>query len=145
MEAFSNTSKVETMRMLNSIVDIVTSECGLFATEEVTDKVHSWMYTFCKKSTENYRPRAYRKALEALVEVIEKDNTNEERKAILSVKNMLTILMKENPEMLQIIFEENDNNETNDSRVIFAIHSRFRLKFYCNLYAKKRGISIRYL
>ena len=46
---------------------------------------------------------------------------------------------------MQIIFEENDNNETNDSRVIFTIHSRFRLKRYCNLYSKKRGISIRSL
>ena len=52
--------------------------------------------------------------------------------------------MKENPEMLQIIFEENDN-ETDDSRVIFTIHSFCTLKFYCNLYAKKRGISIKYL
>ncbi len=60
------------MRMLNSVVDIVTSECGLYATEEVTDKVHSWMYTFCKKSTKNDRPRAYRKALESLVEEIKK-------------------------------------------------------------------------
>jgi len=58
---------------------------------------------------------------------------------------MLTNVMKDNPEIMQIIFEENDINETNDSRVIFAINSRFRLKFYCNLYAKKRGISIRSL
>ena len=140
MEALSNPSKVETMRMLNGL-----EMFGSFATAEAVDKVNSWMYTFYTKSTENDRPRAYRKALEALVEVIEKDNTNEERKAILSVKNMLTILMKENPEMLQIIFEENDNNETNDSRVIFAIHSHLYLKRYCNLYAKKRGISIKYL
>jgi hypothetical protein len=42
--------------------------------------------------------------------------------------------------MLQIVFEENDS-ETNDSRVIFTIHSLCTLKFYCNLYAKKRGIS----
>ena len=52
--------------------------------------------------------------------------------------------MKENLELLQIIFEENDN-ETNDSRIIFAIHSLFQLKFYCKLYAKKRGISIKLL
>jgi hypothetical protein len=52
----------------------------------------------------------------------------------------LTILTKENAEMLQIVFEENDS-ETNDSRVIFTIHSLCTLKFYCNLYAKKRGIS----
>ena len=48
--------------------------------------------------------------------------------------------MKVNPEMLQIVFEEN-NNKTNYSRVIFTIHLLCTLKFYCNLYAKKRGIS----
>ena len=53
--------------------------------------------------------------------------------------------MKENLELLQIIFEENDNNETNIPRIIFTIHSLSPLKFYCNLYAKKRGISIQYL
>ena len=140
MEALSNPSKVETMRMLNGL-----EMFGSFATAEAVDKVNSWMYTFYTKSTENDRPRAYRKALEALVEVIEKDNTSVQRASILYVKNMLTNVMKDNPEIMQIIFEENDNNETKDSRVIFAIHSRFRLKFYCNLYAKKRGISIRSL
>ena len=78
---------------------------------------------FIKKSTENDRPRAHRKALEALVGVIEKDNTNEQRKSILSVKNMLTILTKENAEIMQIFFEENDNNEANESRILFTIHS----------------------
>ena len=54
---------------------------------------------------------------------------------------ILTFLMKENLEIFQIIFEENDN-ETNDSRVIFdAINSLCLLKCYCNLYAKKRRIS----
>ena len=98
--------------------------------------------------------------------MIEKDNTNDQRAAILSVKKILTILMKENLELLQIIFEEKrwrvirkdgvcvqvgrgfgvgDNNEANDSRIIFTIHSLFQLKGYCNLYAKKRGISIRLL
>jgi hypothetical protein len=169
MEALSNASKVETMRMLTSIVNIRTSECGSDASAEVTDNVLSWIYTFYKKSTDNDRPRAYRKALEALVGVIEKDNTKEQRKAILFVKNMLTYVMKENLELLQIIFEEKrwrviredgvcvrvrrgfgvfgvgDNNEANDSRIIFTIHSLFQLKGYCNLYAKKRGISIRLL
>ena len=89
------------MRMLNSIVDMgtsecgSTSECGLYATAEAVDKVHSWMYTFCTKSTKNDRPCAYRKALEALEGVIEKDNTNDQRKVILFVKNMLTNVMKE--------------------------------------------------
>ena len=78
--------------------------------------------------------------MEALVEVIEKDKTNEQRKVIIFVRDVLTYMMKENPEMLQIVFEENDS-ETNDSRVIFTIHSLCKLKFYCNLYAKKRGIS----
>jgi hypothetical protein len=139
MEALSNASKVETMRMLNGL-----EMFGSFATAEAMDKVLSWIYTFYRKRTKNDRPRAYMKALEALVEVIEKDNTNEQRKAILSVKNILTYVMNENAEMLQIIFEENDN-ETNDSRIIFAIHSLLQLKFYCKLYAKKRGISIKYL
>ena len=95
------------MRMLNSTVDIgtsecgSTSECGLYATAEAVDKVHSWMYTFCKKSTENDRPRLYRKALEALVEVIEKDNTSVQRASILYVKNMLTNVMKDNLEIMQ--------------------------------------------
>jgi hypothetical protein len=83
--------------------------------------------------------------LEALVEVIEKDNTNDQRAAILSIKHILTYLMKENLELLQIIFEENDYNETNIPRIIFTIHSLFQLKGYCNIYAKKRGISIKYL
>ena len=61
--------------------------------------------------------------MEALVGVIEKDNTNEQRKSILSVKNMLTILTKENAEIMQIFFEENDNNEANESRILFTIHS----------------------
>ena len=81
MEALSNASKVEIMRMLNSIVNIRTSECGLYAQAEdtVVDKVIPWIYTFYTKSTENY---AYRKALEALVEVIEKDNTSIQRASI---------------------------------------------------------------
>ena len=139
MEALSNASKVETMRMLNGL-----EMFGSFAMAEAMDKVLSWIYTFYRKRTKNDRPRAYMKALEALVEVIEKDNTNEQRKAILSVKNILTYVMNENAEMLQIIFEENDN-ETNDSRIIFAIHLLMPLKFYCKLYAKKLGISIKYL
>jgi hypothetical protein len=143
MEALSNASKVETMRMLTSIVDI--PECGSYAKAEAVDKVLSWIYTFYTKSTGNDRPRAYRKALEALVEVIEKDNTNDQRAAILSIKHILTYLMKENLELLQIIFEENDYNETNIPRIIFTIHSLFQLKGYCNIYAKKRGISIKYL
>ena len=133
------------MMMLTSIVNIRTSECGSDASAEVTDNVLSWIYTFYTKSTDNDRPRAYRKALEALVEAIEKDNTNKQRKAILFVKNTLTYVLKENAEMLQIIFEENDNNEINESRILFTIHSRFQLKFYCYLYAKKCGISIRSL
>ncbi len=145
MEALSNASKVEIMRMVNSIVNTCTSECGSDVKAEAVETVHSWMYTFYAKSTKNDRPRAHRKALEALAGVIEKDNTNEQRKAILSVKNMLTILTKENAEIMQIIFEENDNNETNKSRVIFTIHSLSPLKCYCNIYAKKRGISIKYL
>jgi len=143
MEALSNASKVETMRMLNSIVELIPkSECGSYAHTEdaVVDKVLTWIYTFYTKSTENY---AY-KALEALVGVIEKDNTSRQRASFLFVRNILISMMKENPEMLQIIVEEN-NNEVNDSRIIFTIHSRFRLKRYCNLYAKKRGISIRSL
>ena len=84
MEALSNASKVETMRMLNGL-----EMFGSFATAEVVDKVLSWIYTFYRKRTENDRPHAYRKALEALVEVIEKDNTNEQNEAILSIKNML--------------------------------------------------------
>ena len=145
MEALSNASKVEIMRMLNSIVDMHTSECGSDATAEALETALSWMYTFYTKSTENDRPRAHRKALEALVGVIEKDNTNEQRKAILVVRDLLTILTKKNAEMLQIFFEENDNNEINESRVIFTIHSLSPLKFYCKLYAKKRGISIKLL
>ncbi len=74
------------------------------------------------------------------MEVIEKNKTNEQRKVIIFVRDVLTYMMKENPEMLQIVFEENDS-ETNDSRVIFTIHLLCKLKFYCNLYAKKRGIS----
>ena len=128
------------MRMLNSIVDIGTSESGQYNSNARGDKVLPWIYTFYKKSTDCDRPRAYRKALEALVEVIEKDKTNEQRKVIFFVRDVLTYMMKENPEMLQIVFEENDS-ETNDSRVIFTIHSLCTLKFYCNLYAKKRGIS----
>jgi hypothetical protein len=62
MEALSNPSKVETMMMLTSIVNIRTSECGSDASAEVTDSVLSWIYTFYKKSTDNDRPRAYRKA-----------------------------------------------------------------------------------
>ena len=99
MEALSNPSKVETMRMLNSIVDMgtsecgSTSECGLYATAEAVDKVHSWMYTFCKKSTENDRPRAYRKALEALVEVIEKDKTNAETPTTLGIRDNDVIMV----------------------------------------------------
>ena len=131
------------MRMLTSIVDI--PEYGSYAKAEAVDKVLSWIYTFYTKSTGNDRPRAYRKALEALVEVIEKDNTNDQRAAILSIKHILTYLMKENLELLQIIFEENDYNETNIPRIIFTIHSLFQLKGYCNIYAKKRGISIKYL
>jgi len=55
MEALSNASKVEIMRMLNSIVNIRTSECGLYAHAEdaVVDKVIPWIYTFYTKSTEN--------------------------------------------------------------------------------------------
>jgi len=140
MEAFSNASKVETMRMLNSIVDIGTSESGQYYANARAGKVLSWIYTFYKKNTDYDRPRAYRKALEALVEVIEKNKTNEQRKVIIFVRDVLTYMMKENPEMLQIVFEENDS-ETNDSRVIFTIHLLCKLKFYCNLYAKKRGIS----
>ena len=143
MEALSNASKVETMRMLTSIVDI--PECGSYAKAEAVDKVLSRIYTFYTKSTGNDRPRAYRKALEALVEVIEKDNTNDQRAAILSIKHILTYRMKENLELLQIIFEENDNNETNIPIIIFTIHTLSPLKCYCNLYAKKRGISIKYL
>ncbi len=91
------------MRMLNSIVNIRTSECGSSA--ELMDKVLPWIYTFYTKSTENDRPRAvYRKALEALVAVIEKDNTNDQRRAILFVKEILIYMMKENLELLQIIF-----------------------------------------
>ena len=82
MEALSNASKVEIMRMLNSIVDMHTSECGSDATAEALETALSWMYTFYTKSTENDRPRAHRKALEALVGVIEKDKTNEQRKVI---------------------------------------------------------------
>jgi hypothetical protein len=145
MEALSNASKVETMRMLNSIVDIGTSECGSDPTVYEFNKVLLWIYTCYTKSTGNDRPRAYRKALEALVKVIEKDNTSDQRAAILFVKKILTYLMKENLELLQIIFEENDNNETNESRVIFTIHTLSPLKGYCNLYAKNRGISIKYL
>ena len=66
MKALSNPSKVETMMVLTSIVNICTSECGSDASAEVTDNVLSWIYTFYKKSTDNDRPRAYRKALEAL-------------------------------------------------------------------------------
>jgi hypothetical protein len=39
MEAFSNASKVETMRMLNSIVDIGTSESGQYNSDARGDKV----------------------------------------------------------------------------------------------------------
>ena len=78
------------MRMLNGL-----EMFGSFATAEAVDKVNSWMYTFYRKSTENDRPRAYKKALEALVGVIEKDDTNDQRKVILFVKNMLTNVMKE--------------------------------------------------
>ena len=81
MEVLSNTSKLEIMRMLNSIKNIRTSECGLYAHAEDAgvDKVIPWIYTFYTKSTENY---AYRKALEALVGVIEKDNTSIQRASI---------------------------------------------------------------
>ena len=141
MEALSNPSKVETMRMVNSLEEYESDD----PTAEVTYNVLPWIYRFYIKSTHYDRPRiVYRMALEALVEVIERDNTNEQRKAILFVKKILIFMMKENPEMLQIIFEEHDN-ETNDSRIIFTIHSRFHLKVYCKLYAKKRGISIKYL
>ena len=110
------------MRMLKSAVDIDIFERGSDAMREAVDLVHAWIYTFYKDSTKNDSPRAYRKALEALVAVIEKNNTSDQRKAIILVKNMLTVLTRGNAEILQIVFEENDN-ETNDSRVIFTTHS----------------------
>ena len=89
------------MRMLNSIVDIGTSESGQYNSNARGDKVLPGFTRFIKKAPiVTGLVHKYRKALEALVEVIEKDKTNEQRKVIFFVRDVLTYMMKENPEML---------------------------------------------
>ncbi|KAL3769625.1 hypothetical protein ACHAW5_008506 [Stephanodiscus triporus] len=139
MEALS-ASKAETSRMLDSVLANHSSRTHTGATEYLTEMdniILTWIYRVHRKNFE--------KALGALRAIETDDITVQQKNAIESVKRYVTTMKEvEDSDIVQIVFEEN-NNATDDSRVIISTFSGHPLKPLVKLYAKKRGVSVKSL